>query len=455
MDEWSKKYGDIYGMFHGDAPFLMVKDLELLRRVFITDFRLFTERGEVWRMLTANPDIRNSISFADGYHWKFSRRHIAMGFTAAKLRPLVGGMNEAMERFMDLLEDRCREAPNGEVSVFKLMGALAFDMVAETACGLTLDVQHKHTDGYFDSARNMMFNVIESVFQKAGQFFSGISGLVPLTCLLEQTFDREPLLALAQKTKPLLALRDEDPRFVRPDVTQSLLDAKVPKELLSDRGLRTVNGDLLMPTRDVASNIATLLVAGYETVSASGTYAMFCLAKYPEIQEKVRQEVNAVFKKYGSFSYDALSELPYTTQTIFETLRLYSPVIAFTTRRASRDYHYKDMVIPKGVSIMACMHQIHKDPNLWDRPDEFDPERFSPEKKASRDPLAFQPYGIGPRNCVGLRVAQLEITLIVARLVHRFRLHLGSQHADGELRRKTQSIIATPKDGVFIRVERI
>ncbi|KAH9365453.1 hypothetical protein HPB48_008905 [Haemaphysalis longicornis] len=192
------------------------------------------------------------------------------------------------------------------------MGALAFDMVAETACGLTLDVQHKHTDGYFDSARNMMFNVIESVFQKAGRVSAW-------SCMHH------------------------------------------------------------MKIKSV---------------------------KVCEARENTRAHTN------------------------FNVRR-------FTTRRASRDYHYKDMVIPKGVSIMACMHQIHKDPNLWDRPDEFDPERFSPEKKASRDPLAFQPYGIGPRNCVGLRVAQLEITLIVARLVHRFRLHLGSQHADVRTTRHT------------------
>ncbi|KAH6942714.1 hypothetical protein HPB50_009479 [Hyalomma asiaticum] len=81
--------------------------------------------------------------------------------------------------------------------------------------------------------------------------------------------------------------------------------------------------------------------------------------------------------------------------------------------------------------------------------------RFSPEQRASRDPLAFQAYGIGPRNCVGMKLAQLEMTLIVAKIVHRFKLHLGSRHADGELKRRTYSIISCPVEGVWIRLEKL
>lgn len=459
LDDWSKTYGDVYGLFHGDAPFLMTKDLELLRRVFIADFGLFTDRGEVWRMMNENPEIRKSVSFAKGHHWKFARRSISMAFTASKLRPMVSGMSEAVDRFLDLLDTRCREATDGEADVFPLLGALAFDIVAETACGLTLDVQHKPNDEYFATAsRSMMLNVVESVYQRAGQFFSGIKGLVPLTCLLESTFAAEPVTVLTQKAKPIVALRARDPSLARPDVIQSLLEAKVPKELLDQPDLRARKddeGNLLMHYKDVASNAATVLVAGFETVSASSASCIFCLAKYPDVQERVRQEVMAAYEKHGGFSYDAIKDLPYTTQTIFETLRMYSPVVAFTSRRASCEYRYKELTIPKGLNVMSCTQQIHMDPSIWDKPDKFDPERFSPEQRSSRNPLAFQPYGIGPRNCVGMKLAQLEMTLIIAKLLHRFRLHLGTRHEHGYLDRKTQSIIASPKIGVWVRIEKI
>lgn len=456
LDEWSKTYGDVYGMFHGDAPFLMVKDLELLRRVFIADFGLFTDRGEVWRMLNENPEIRNAVSFATGKRWKFARRSISMAFTASKLRPMVAGMSEAVDRFLDLLESRCREAADGEADVFPLLGALAFDMVAETACGLTLDVQHKPNDEYFATAsRSMMLNVVESVYQQVGQFFSG---LAPLSCLLEATFAQEPVTTLTHQAKPIVALRAKDPSLARPDVIQSLLEARVPEELLHQPDLSARSddkGNLFMHHRDVASNTATVLIAGFETVSGSTASCIFCLAKHPDVQERVRREVNAAYEIHGSFSYDAIKDLPYTTQTIFETLRLYAPVVAFTSRRAAGEYRYKDLTMPKGMNVMSCTHQIHMDPSIWDQPDKFDPERFSPQQRSSRNPLAFQPYGIGPRNCVGMKLAQLEMTLIIAKLLHRYKLHLGTIHASGELDRKTQSIIASPKHGVWVRIEKI
>lgn len=458
LDEWSKTYGDTYGMFNGDAPFLMVKDLELLRRVFVEDFGLFTDRGEIWRMLTENRVLRNSVTFAKGYRWKFARRSTSMAFTASKLRPMLPGMNKAVDRFLDLLETRCREAADGEVDVFRLLPALAFDIVAETACGLYLDVQHKPNDEYFASARSLVLNLVESVYQRVGQFFSGIKGLVPLTCLLEAAFASEPLTVLTHRAKPIVVLRDKDSSLARPDVIQTLLEAKVPKELHGHQDL-LVRGDdkgnHFMPLNDVASNTASLLVAGYETVSANTASCVFCLAKYPHVQERVRQEVNAAYEKHGSFSYDTISDLPYTVQTIFETLRMYSPVVAFTSRKVSGDYRYKDLTLPKGLSIMSCTQQIHMDPSIWERPEEFDPERFLPEQRSSRHPLAFQPYGIGPRNCVGMRLAQLEMTLILAKLVHRYRLHLSSRHENGELKRKTQFFMASPKDGVWVRIEKL
>ncbi|XP_075558249.1 cytochrome P450 3A41-like [Dermacentor variabilis] len=458
LNEWSKTYGDIYGMFNGDAPFLMVKDLELLRRVFIKDFGKFVDRGEVWTMVGSRSEQRNSLSFAKADRWKFVRRFVSMAFTSAKLRRMVSIMNKAVDRFLDLLEARCREAADGQANVSPLLGALAFELTAETACGIYLDVQNKPNDQYFNSARSYVLNVVESAYQRAGQFFSGVKSLVAFTCFLERYFGNEPLTALAKKAEPIVATRNKDPSLARPDLLQTLLEAKVPEELLKRREFRertNDKGDFLMPLKDVACNAATVMTAGYETVSSNASNCVFCLAKYPEVQEKVRKEADAAYEKHGEFSYDAVGDLPYTMQVISEALRLYSPVVAFTSRQAACDYSYKDMILPKGLSIMACTQQIHMDPRYWDRPEEFDPDRFSPEQKASRDPLAFQPFGIGPRNCVGMKLAQLEIALIVANLVHRFRLHLGSRHENGELELKTQSIIASPKIGVWVSVEKI
>ncbi|XP_075558252.1 cytochrome P450 6a8-like isoform X3 [Dermacentor variabilis] len=317
----------------------MVKDIELLRRVFVSDFGQFMDRGTVWRSLNEHPAFRNSISIARAESWKPIRRCISPAFTANKLRALTRP---------DLLQ-----------------------------CMLEMEFDSTHT------------------------YVSGF-----------------------QWTE-------------------------------EERELQNGKEKVVLPIKDVAANAANMLQAGFETVGVTLSHCLFCIAKFQAVQDKIRAETEAALAKHGEFSYDAISDLQYTAQTILETLRIYTPVISFTTRRASSDYRYENVLLREGVSVMACSHQVHRDPNLWERPGEFDPDRFSPEQRASRDPLAFQAFGVGPRNCVGMKLAQLEMALVVAKLVHRFRLHLGSKHVNGELKRHTYSIIACPADGVWIRLEKL
>uniref|UniRef100_G3MPA9 Cytochrome P450 n=1 Tax=Amblyomma maculatum TaxID=34609 RepID=G3MPA9_AMBMU len=443
-DEWSRKYGDIYGFFNGDAPFLMVKDLELLRRVFVTDFGKFLNKGDVWAMLNENLLLRNSLTFARDNQWKLIRRLVLTTFRASKLRRMIPSVTETVDRFLGLLEKRCQETPSGEVDVCPMLAALAFDVAAETACGLRLDVQHKPGDQHYTSVRSMRAKLISGGFHKAGQYFSGIKPLVRLIGFLERQFGHEPLTELARKAKPIVELRAKDPSLSQPDLIQNFLEAKIPEELYRELEIKSrtnEKGDYRVPLTDIAANAATVLVAGFETVQVSSAHCLYSLAKHPNVQEKVREEVNASYNKHGGFTYDAITDLPYTTQVIFETLRLYSPAFSFTTRKASCDYHYKGIIIPQGTSIMACTGQIHMDPSLWNKPEEFNPDRFSPEQKSTWDPLAFQPYGMGPRNCAGIKLAQATMCLLLAKTVHRYRLHLGSQHENADLKLQTQAVL--------------
>lgn len=458
LQEWSKKYGDVYGIFIGDAPFLVVNDLELLRRVFVTDFAKFANRGDVWRLVEENPVIQHATSFADGDRWKLFRRPIAAAFSAAKLKPMLPEMAVHVDRFLDLIEGRSERASAGEVDVFPPLRALAFEVVAGVACGLQLDVLYKPSDEYFDDATSGTREFVQSPYHRISQFFSRMKGLVPFVRMVQRMCEGETLMRLINKVEAVVEHRLKNLKLSRPDVLQSLLDTRIPSELLDKHKIlhrKNNEGDLMMHTTHVAGNAAVLLAAGVDTVACSTAFCIYCLAKYPEVQERVRKEVRQAYEKHGGFSFEAINDLSYTAQTISETLRLYTPVVGFIVRKASCDFRYKDLTLPKGVNILADTEHIHRDPNLWDRPEEFDPDRFSPDRKALMDPLAFQPYGIGPRNCVGMRLAQLEISLILAKLVHRFRLHLGSKHAQRELQRKTLSIAVSPKDGAWVRLEKL
>ena len=78
----------------------------------------------------------------------------------------------------------------------------------------------------------------------------------------------------------------------------------------------------------------------------------------------------------------------------------------------------------KGTPIFVPVYSIHRDPKIWPEPDKFDPMRFSPEAKQSRDPYTYMPFGHGPHNCVGMRFAQMEIKLALTRILKKFRFEV-------------------------------
>lgn len=93
-----------------------------------------------------------------------------------------------------------------------------------------------------------------------------------------------------------------------------------------------------------------------------------------------------------------------------------------TTRMCTEDCMLKDLKVPKGIFVTIPIYSIHMDPKYWPNPDKFDPERFSPEAKQSRDPYAYMPFGHGPHNCIGMRFAQMEMKLVLARILKKYSL---------------------------------
>jgi cytochrome P450 len=113
--------------------------------------------------------------------------------------------------------------------------------------------------------------------------------------------------------------------------------------------------------------------------------------------------------------------MEYLDKVISESLRLYPPVVSFVVRRVGEDITLGQYKIPEGMNIQIPVWQIHHDPNLWPKPYQFDPERFDRTQKKSRHPMAYIPFGAGPRNCIGAKFAMTETKLTLARIIRKFR----------------------------------
>ncbi|KAG0417667.1 hypothetical protein HPB47_005430, partial [Ixodes persulcatus] len=182
------------------------------------------------------------------------------------------------------------------------------------------------------------------------------------------------------------------------------------------RDLEWQRGWGVLPTRDRLLRL--------ETVSSALSFTAHLLAKYQDVQDKLRAEVKLLLEKDGNLNYDNLFSLQYLKQVIAESLRFYPAQPGNVTRRCVRDFEFNGFRIPKDTHVLVPVRLMHHDPRYWVEPETFNPDRFSPENKSTIEPMAYIPFGIGTRNCPASRFAEFELSLVIAKTVAKFKLLL-------------------------------
>uniref|UniRef100_UPI000A39138E bifunctional cytochrome P450/NADPH--P450 reductase n=1 Tax=Streptomyces recifensis TaxID=67355 RepID=UPI000A39138E len=184
-----------------------------------------------------------------------------------------------------------------------------------------------------------------------------------------------------------------------------------------------------LDTANIRNQVITFLIAGHETTSGAMSFALYYLAKHPAVLRLVQREADALWGGTADPepSYDDIGRLTYTRQVLNEALRLWPTAAAFS-REAREDTLLGGRVpLRAGQAVSVLVPMLHRQPVWGDNPELFDPDRFTPEAEATRPVHAFKPFGTGERACIGRQFALHEATMLLAMLVHRYRLH---DHAD-------------------------
>jgi cytochrome P450 len=179
--------------------------------------------------------------------------------------------------------------------------------------------------------------------------------------------------------------------------------------------------DSLMSDKEVRDQLMTAFLAGHETTASGLTWAGWVLASHPDIAERAMREVDEVLHGRAPEFAD-LARLPFLGQVIKETLRLYSPAPGVFMRSATADVQIGPWLVPKGALVSILSTVPHRDPRWFPDPDKVDPERFAPEAARLIPRGAYFPFGTGPRVCIGNSFATMEMTLILAMLLQRYKL---------------------------------
>ncbi|XP_074060424.1 cytochrome P450 4F11-like isoform X2 [Macrotis lagotis] len=173
-------------------------------------------------------------------------------------------------------------------------------------------------------------------------------------------------------------------------------------------------------------------------------------AQHQEYQDRCRQEIQELLRGRQSeeIEWDDLSQMPFLTMCIKESLRLHPAVVAIA-RRCTKDVQLPDgRIIPKGNTCLINIYGTHHNPVVWPNPEVYDPYRFDFNNFQKISPMAFMPFSAGPRNCIGQNFAMSEMKVVLALTLLRFRI-LPDEHP---VRRKPE-VILRAEGGLWLRVE--
>lgn len=250
------------------------------------------------------------------------------------------------------------------------------------------------------------------------------------------------------------------PRLIRAKRAQELLDRiiyRVIEEARASGGSETLVSLLLqardedgngMTDQQVRDEAMTLFLAGFETTANTMTWTWHLLSQNPETEAKLHTEIDTVLG--GRLpKVDDLQRLTYTQMVLSESMRLFPPAWV-VGRRALKDIQIGDLQIPEGSIVAVSQYVMHRDPRYYPEPERFDPERWTPEARATRPNYSYFPFGAGSRVCIGKHLAQMEAALILATIAGHWSLNAVAGH-----RVRTQPVITLrPKNGLRMKLHR-
>ncbi|MFN2099732.1 cytochrome P450 [Altererythrobacter sp. MF3-039] len=207
----------------------------------------------------------------------------------------------------------------------------------------------------------------------------------------------------------------------------------------------------LLAVDEVVDHMNFLMMAAHDTITSSATSLVWLLAKNPEWQGKLRDEIIAVTGgpdaqgRPRDLVYEDLGKLDLTEMAFKEALRMVPPVPS-TPRRALREFEYGGYRIPAGTPVGINAHYVHHSEEHWEDPYTFDPMRFTPEKVKARHKYAWVPFGGGAHMCLGLHFAYMQVKILMAQLLPQYRIEI----AEGYDPQWQAWPIPKPKDGLKV-----
>ncbi|XP_071756411.1 thromboxane-A synthase-like [Centroberyx gerrardi] len=476
-----EKYGKVCGYYMGRSPVVLVADPDILKQVMVKEFSSFPNRTSKTFNIYTKP-VTDSLLLLRDEHWKKVRGMFTPSFSAAKMKEMVPLINTAINSLMNNLN---AYAESGEAfDIHRCFSCFTMDVTASVAFGTQMDSQKNPNHPFVHHAE--MFFSFSLIRPITLLFIAFPSILAPVVEFLPNKRQNQINNFFSSSIKKIIKQRDEQPpEQRRRDFLQLMLDARSSQECVSVEHFDMVNhADELdhthqqapqpasekdndynhprvSPTKrpqktmltedEIVGQAFAFLLAGYEASSNTLAFTCYLMSLHPECHRKLQEEVDQFIARHESPDYTNVQELKYLDMVISEVLRLYPPTLRFG-RHIDHDCVVNGQFLPKGASLHVPTGFLHYDPDHWPEPERFIPERFTPEAKANRHPFVYLPFGAGPRSCVGMRLAQMQLKMALVHVFHRFSI-VACSETKVPLELKSFTSLG-PKNGIFLKITR-
>ena len=422
-------------------PSLLILDKDILRAILTAPYGKEKLR---FRKLTriVSDILGDGLVTLEGVDWMRHRRMLQPSFSTSFLKD---SLNESVppkvNRFVQCWERAATAFTDCEMDLSSHLSALTLDVIG--------DVAFSHDFHALDSVEewsNRQQNRGDDEKEKKQDQLAQISD--PFVLYLTKSL-RFSLITVICSLTGLIKLN----RYINPKMRRNryMLDKAVDRVVLDARKENTKSKSILhlmlhakdpeskdnkttdtLSDNELRDEVKTFIIAGHETTSTWVYFALYALALYPDVQDRLFDDVvKQAPKSISEIKIDHIEKMTYMDAFLNEVLRVYPPV-GFITRVNTQDENFDGIFVPKGTRMVVSPHLMHRHPKYWDDPEDFKPERWFDESEAERRRFAFLPFSIGGRGCIGQQFATMEAKLILAPLIRAFRVAIAPSQRSTE-----------------------
>ncbi|GAB6033127.1 Cytochrome P450 4V2 [Chamberlinius hualienensis] len=388
-----------------------------------------------------SPWFRDGLILSTGNKWFQRRRMLTPSFHFQILEQFRVIMNEHTVTLTKLLG----ENKDNYCDVYPYATRASLDIICETAMGVKLGCQGEKSHYYLAAVSG----ITECVAKRLYSVFLQNDFLYQYSETGQR--QKEILKVLHNFTTKVIKERKAQYKERKSAGTEEAENEFGQKRRLAfmDMLLECQDKDNSIDDFGIQEEVDMFMFAGHDTTSSGISWTLYNIARFPEIQQKIHDELDIVLgsEPVDDISSESLKDLRYLECVIKESLRLFPPV-PFFSRMLQKDTVICGYTVPASTNVTFLVQQIHTDPKHWPDPHTFDPDRFLPHNAAHRHPYAFIPFSAGSRNCIGQRFAMMELKTVMAHVLHRYTLKTETKL---ETVKKLGEFVLRPSGGLWLQ----